>query len=364
MSSNWLQDEIDLIDFENFEIDDLWKIYLKSIQILEKNCDSNDFLLSNLKVPILILLFELVNCVEIKSNFKQTKSSHILQDLCNIIDVYEGDKKNDNLDQKNQMLLEITKEIIRNGVGVFFQQNDLLELFESLIKQKATSENIAYDSMLFKQDMSLNKTSNQILFQACCKQLTEKKKDLIQFITTNQNPYENFIDLNRIIVFIEKLVNLTFTNELNIDWETELKLIRASNQLINSLQSNVLYNIQNKIRNKQIDKDCVFENMMIKHINNFVNDYTRFLFKKCYELQNLCQTNDKFRLRHQFRLDCFIRNILYNFVLWLANIMETLELNLSTMITAECVNLLKSLNQSIFIKSKIEKVICYIYLTK
>lgn len=336
---------------------------MKSIQILESNSDLNDFLLSNLKVPILILLFELVNCIEIKSNLTQTKSSHILQNLCNIIDAYEGDKKNDNLDQKNQMLLEITKEIIRNGVGVFFQQNDLLELFESLIRQKTTFESSTSDSMLFNQDMSLNKTSNQILFQACCKQLTEKKIDLIQFITKSQNPYENFTDLNRIIVFIEKLVNLTFTNELNVDSETEFKLIRASNQLINSLQSNVFYNIQNKIRNKQIDNDCVFENMIIKNINHFLNDYTRFLFKKCNELQNLYQCNDKCRPKHQYRLDFFLRNILYNFVLWLANILDSLELNLCTMIATECANLLNLLNQSVFIKSKTEKVIIsYMYL--
>lgn len=361
MASIWLEDEVKLIDFDKFQIDDLWKIYLKSIQLIEKKSpQSNDFLLSNVKVPILILLFELVNCAEIKLNLKQTKSSHILQSLCKIIDVYEGDKKNDNLDQKNQMLLDITKEIIRNGVGVFFQQNELIELFENLIKQNSACPDLNNDHVMFKQDMFLNKTSNQILFQAFCKQLTENKLGLVQYITKTQNPYENFTELSQIIIFVEKLVNLAFNNSLNIDFDTEFKLIRASNQLVNSLQSNVLYNIKNKIRNKQIDKDCVFENMMIKHINNFLSDYAKFLFSKVYDLQNMCKYDEKNKQRYQTRLDYFLRNILYTFLLWLASIFEDLESSLSTALSSECANLLNSINDACFVnKLSIDKVNFY-----
>jgi hypothetical protein len=79
------------LDFEQLEIANLWQVYEKSIEIGKKP-DQERF--TSLKIPALILLYELVNCAEMKTSemgkneavVVQRQNAKILENLCELID--------------------------------------------------------------------------------------------------------------------------------------------------------------------------------------------------------------------------------------------------------------------------------------
>lgn len=79
------------LDFEQLEIANLWQVYEKSIEIGKKP-DQERF--TSLKIPSLILLYELVNCAEMKTSemgkneavVAQRQNAKILENLCELID--------------------------------------------------------------------------------------------------------------------------------------------------------------------------------------------------------------------------------------------------------------------------------------
>lgn len=79
------------LDFEQLEISNLWQVYEKSIEIGKKP-DQERF--ASLKIPALILLYELVNCAEMKTSemgkneavVAQRQNAKILENLCELID--------------------------------------------------------------------------------------------------------------------------------------------------------------------------------------------------------------------------------------------------------------------------------------
>ncbi|CAF0766591.1 unnamed protein product [Brachionus calyciflorus] len=356
-NSNSKNDDIvEFLNFENFEINDLWKIYAKSLEMNKHQSQKSHSIYANLKIPILILLFELVHCDEIKTNIKLSKkSSHILEHLCNIIDGNDNQKMSGQYNELSQILQFITKEIIKNGICCFFPQSEQIELFESIIEQNTKSRKSEIkeeekEDVIPKHDMSLKRVSNQILFEAFCKQFSKNKLALMQYITKNQNIYENCSDLSQIVLFQEKLLNLCFSLDSDVNHETETKIVQIANVLLNSIQSNVLYNIRSRLNSKIIDRNCIFENIMLKNINSFIYEYTGLLIRQSdFLIESLNKCNEEEKSKIALKLKELYGGLLYSFVLWLKEILDSLDMEFCTNLVKFLIDFYISI-QSLFIE--------------
>jgi len=124
------------IIIKDFEISDLWTIYELCKQ--QHNSSSTITAFTELQIPILILLYQLVNCDDeinssdcMRSN-KQPKYTYesIFKSLCYIIDASAFE---------NEIIKRITKEILRNGLIVFFPDEQVRkQVFIQMIQ--ATNE--------------------------------------------------------------------------------------------------------------------------------------------------------------------------------------------------------------------------------
>lgn len=351
-----------LLDFEDFEINDLWKIYTKAFEMKKKKDllisvrmsklfeDSNS-LYSNLKIPVLILLYELVNCIEIRntlSSKSKSKSSHILESLCEIIDSQEDEQAN-NQNDLNKILKTITKEIIKNGISVFYDEKEQREFFLSLVeKNSKNSESNCTEENKF----SLKKTSTKLLFEAFCNLFCSNKLSIIQHLSKSENNFENYHDQKQILSLLDKLIDLSFSlnNDFKIDKTDEDRLVFALCKLINSIQSNMFFNIREKlIKNaKNSNKDCIFENLFNKNISEFLVDYTKLIIEKNFFLIEKIRSfhsDNKLIENNLFKLKQFYNKIVYNFFLWLSEIFDQLDLNTCTNILTLLVDFHKSIKE-------------------
>lgn len=100
------------LDFEQFEVSTLWRVYEKAIEIGSGGGGDGDGVnrayFASLKIPALILLYELVNCNEMKASPASDKltvagdqsvqernrqNAQILENLCALIDASPRDNK-------------------------------------------------------------------------------------------------------------------------------------------------------------------------------------------------------------------------------------------------------------------------------
>ena len=226
--------------FQDFEISDLWRIYEKSIEIGKKISEQNasnesSLCYYNLRIPILILLYELVNCNEIK-NFKSIKSKsyyNIFDNLCEIIDSNNETQKTDSA----KILKRITREILKNGVLVFFpsektRKDCFLKMIENNIDTNLSKETSV--NLDVKTDFSFKRHTTQLLFEAFCNLFCLDKYILVKYlyIALKMRDIENMsigtssigVNLNTILNFknnsqngdkISKMIS-TYNNGKNI----------------------------------------------------------------------------------------------------------------------------------------------------
>lgn len=334
--------------FQDFELSDLWKIYEKSIEIgrkiSEKQVESKTSIFYfNLRIPLLILLYELVNCNEIKiiKNPESSSYYNIFDNLCEIID-----SKNQVLsNESDKVLKQITKEILKNGVLVFFpDEKTRKECFLKMVENNIDNEKKDSTCLMnVKTDFSFSRYSTQLLFEAFCNLFCMDKYSLVKYLINNsENLFETSDSCNETINFIDKLIKFGFF--LNRSKETDDKLIIALNELLNSIQSNIFFcmkeqlvllkssnseNSTNTANKSHSDVDLVENN-----IKKFLLDYSNLVVEKGTHIINSILENDKTNIsfKDNLRLKNYLTKIIYNFVLWLSELFNQLDLSVCTKI--------------------------------
>jgi hypothetical protein len=353
------------LSFDEFDITDLWKIYEKSIMIgkkystlesLQKAEDDlklSSSLFFNLKIPMLILFVKLVDCQEIKSsiqNSKQISYQNIFDSLCEIIDEDSTNIVIDQTSSKNELhiksfLKKVAEKILNNGLLVFFPSEKerkecflyMVEKNTSALDAKGSTMNLE-NSYMTKSDMSLKRPSTKLLFEAFCNLFCSNKSNLIQHLNKSSKMFDDSNDCKKMINLIEQIMNLSFVlnensskEQLENTSDQQDNLISALNNLIISMQSFLFYTIKEQL--SKLDKT----NSKIEiNIKNFVIEYTLLLMKKSTQiLHKFSSTSseafDDKKFRKFYNLSMF-----YNFVLWLIEIFNKLDL-------VTCTNLVETL---------------------
>lgn len=359
--------------FQDFEINDLWKIYEKSIEIgqnltSQEKQEQNDCFTSvfyfNLRIPLLILLDELVSCNEIKQINEPNKPKsycNIFDNLCDIIDSNSDEHfqtNNEIADSKpdatDRILKRITKEILKNGVLVFFptektRKDCFLKMIENNIhsssiindnEQKSNSSTLS--NMNVKTDFSFKRHSTQLLFEAFCNLFCKDKYALVKYLINSAgNLFESSENCHETIQFIDKLIKFSFF--LNESKETDDKLTIALNDLLNSIQSNVFYSMKEHLvylHNLKDDQLTTAKSNNIDiHDNNikkFLIDYANLVIRKGIQIiDSILEKNknlSEISFKENLRLKNYLTKIIYNFVLWLSELFSHLDLDVCTSI--------------------------------
>ena len=305
---------------------------------------------------MLILFVKLVDCHEIKNsiqNSKQISYQNIFDSLCEIIDENMTIETNIVDSSKNEahhaksLLKKVAEKILNNGLLVFFPSEKerkecflyMVEKNTDFLNSKDTKTNLE-NSYMTKSDMSLKRPSTKLLFEAFCNLFSSNKSNLIQHLnkSSSQIMYEDSNDCKKMIYLIEKIMNLSFVLNESLLKEAPIEnapdrqdnLINAVNNLLISIQSFFFYTIKEQLENNH-DKT---KSHMEKNIKDFVAEYTLLLMKKSTQIIKKFASYESFEeknFRKSYNLSLF-----YNFVLWLIEIFNKLDL-------VTCTNLVETL---------------------
>lgn len=379
--------------FQDFEISDLWKIYEKSIEIghklngIQQRATSQFYF--NLRIPVLILLYELVNCNEIKHLKLENKSKsycNIFDNLCDIIDQkshelllrFDGGNEHDDAcfskqpDAIDKILKRITKEILKNGVLVFFpsektRKDCFLKMIEKNIDSGVCDEAslpvLITSNLKVKTDFSFKHQSTQLLFEAFCNLFCLDKYALVKYLLNSTgNLFESAENCRETIQFVDKLIKFGFF--LNESKETDDKLTVALNDLLNSIQSNVFYCMKEQLvylqglkadhllAAKSPNLNVNDADLVDNNIRKFLIEYADLVVAKGVQTIESILTNcqqmhgvDESALRENLRLRNYLTKIIYNLVLWLSELFGHLDFNVCTKIIEILLNFHKKLTK-------------------
>lgn len=294
---------------------------------------------------MLILLYELVNCKEIKHLEKPSASPNtstsyytIFDQLCELID-----STDDHLSQSDRILKRITREILKNSVLVFFpsertRKDCFLKMIENNIEcQNLDSASTAHAAcsrsvdLNVKTDFSFKRQSTQLLFEAFCNLFCLDKYILVKYLVNNsENLFENTLNCNETLNFIDKLIKFGFFLNDSAAQHKDGKLIYALNDLLNSIQSNLFYCMKEQLINlknsKQVNINDESSSLIESNIQKFILDYANLVIDKGAHIINTTSTSSKENLKN------YLTKIIYNFILWLSELFNQLDLNLCTQI--------------------------------
>jgi hypothetical protein len=349
------------LNFDAFAVNDLWLIY-ERVETFE-----NKF---NLNTPVLILMHELVRCNEIRAGIEaenekvvnsEDNSSSYKNILDRLFEIIDSDD-NSSSDNTNRLLKTVVKEILKNGIWLFFPAEKLRkDYFLSMV---------AADHEQF----SLKRESTKILFEAFCALFTVKKHLIVQsFVKPGIGLFENETSqLSDLVKFIDTLIELQHSL-LCIPGNEDI--VRALCDLLNSIQSYLFYSVKEHLVNHpaagihqhHLDgldnvKLAVEAEMANRNLNQFLISYMNLMVNKseflvCF-VRFFDNTCDKNRLVLT-RVDMFFKNFVYHFVLWLSEILKDLDVTVATEIATTLVSFHKLLSE-LDKYCLVEEVVCYI----
>ena len=339
--------------FKNFEISDLWKIYEKTFEIGKRlpEDSTSSSLYYNLRIPILILLYELVKCDEIKQ--MKSPATHSYQDIFdNLRDIIDRNQLSTHADK---LMKRITQEILKHGVLVFFP---------SEVTRKDVFMQMIENNNIEQSCFSFNCESTHFLFEAFCHLYCLNKSLLLKYLLNNEtNMFENLSCCNEVLNFVDKLITSSFflTDSLH-KLNEENKLVNALNELLNSIQSNIFYNAKEHLGRFET-ADAVMTAAAVKtkslveaNIQTFLLDYTRLIIAKSNQvIAKLLEKRkhiDSINVLKLFvtptealKLKNFLNKTVNNFVLWLSELFAQLDLGTCTTLVESLVELHSSLSQ-------------------
>lgn len=360
------QDTSKFLIVDNFEIADLWDIYEKAIEINETNSPtdtqielSNDF---DLSIPILIIVYELINCDE-KRNEKNRGPQlyqNIFENLCKIID---SKKKSSN---SALIMTKITREILKNGVLVFFPNEVRKEVFMQMIENNIDRSHVLNpDTVESKtKTFSFDLESTYILFEAFCNLFCQNKTIYLRHLVKNIDTlFENWSDCTEALDLIEKLITFSFylnaTIKANDKPKENITLIKSLNDLINSIQSSIFFNLKQNLQqiNEQSQSNTSDSKLRLQNnMNNFVlnlttlminkgGNLTKSLLEKRRSLDAMTNLKSVITFTESLKLKNFLNKIVYSFMLWLGQVYPDLDLSTCTELTEKLIGFHSSIVQ-------------------
>ena len=347
------EDLIKFLSFDEFDITHLWKIYEKAYEIggkfayLESMQSDSDAKIAspssqlyfNLKIPMLILFVKLVDCAEIRNNIqnaKQVSYQNIFDSLCEIIDSSTSDDQttvSKSEAQTRTLLKKVAEKILNNGLLVFFpSEKERKECFLYMIEKntisldkKAASGNLTQleNCYMTKSDMSLKRPSTKLLFEAFCNLFCSNKSNLIQHLNKSSNMFDNWHDCQKMIYLFDKIMNLSLIlNESSDDTPPSDNLTSSLNSLLISVQSHLFFTIK-----EQLCKVNRASSQIEVNIKKFVSEYTLLLIaKSSHVIKTTLATKDASTVDLKKFKKTYNVSLFYNFILWLIEIFNKLDL--------------------------------------
>ncbi len=363
---------IRFLQIDSFDLNDLWCLYQKSI----------DLGLENVQHKTLELLHELVKCQEIRTIIENSFSPSSL-----IQNKIENEKKTPKIldklfeliDQSNDNSFSvISREILKNGIWMFFPtEQERLDYFLSMLDSS--------DDSIFN---SLNqKPSIKLAFESLCNLFTSDKQSLIQHLTKSDNLFDDEkqntvpCDLNSLNNFMCKIIKLIlkmFKIQSDDDVNNSCGIVNALNALARSIQNFLFFKIREFLIKKeeklssatnQPSSFAIHSEQIKSNITNFLYDYIKLI---------MCQQDDFYELKNAkwllFYFIGFFKRFADEFIQWMREIYPLLDVNVATkmtkvFITFFCIlkkldTALKAINDHviiIFINSKIKINFYFVY---
>ena len=370
------------INFEEFLISDLWKLY----ETILNECDGKENQHNNnikcLKIPILCLLYELVNCIEIKSfNYAFELNQKVLDYLINLINSDDDDntriRTNENEGELKHIKI-ISKHILLNGIDVFFPTFELRKKCLMLMLDLNLSQNdkrqqqqqqqqppILLESNFndYLSNIANNKSSN-LLFEAFCNLFFKAKasllidlsiKNLLSYsVESNQSMQENF---NLISKIIELSLNPSSTSK---DSDEKYSIV---NKLLNKIQSYICYKCRKLL-------------VYLSKSSSSLNEHQHLIDRNDHETIKQFDLENKKRLKSSIELflvnyisllttkiDLFLSKseklslksyiifTLHHYVLWLIELVNVFDIKTCTIILNLILNIEKLLSKMNFIEN-------------
>ena len=239
----------------------MWKLYETIVNDSDKlNHKQKNSKIKCLKIPILCLLYELVNCAEIKSfNYAFTLNQKVLDYLINLIN--SDDMSHENDDEELQHIKIISKHILLNGIDVFFPTFELRKQCLMLMLDLNLSQNTENTNQRIELPASekmetnsfnsylsniANKKSSNLLFEAFCNLFYNAKSSLLvdlsikNLLNYSLNESESAQKMQESFNLVSKIIDLSINgnimNENNIDDKYSIV-----NKLSNKIQSYICY---------------------------------------------------------------------------------------------------------------------------
>lgn len=314
----------DMINFDQLDMYDIWSLFEKTFEIESKlaNEERSD-LICNIKIPLLMLVFELVSANQINANTCQAKPHQkIFNCLCDIIDMkeYEG------ADGQSLIVLKrICEEIIKSGLLVFFPtEKERQEFFNAILEKSSIGKEhtanddaqINVDSTAeFMSSMSLKQHSKNMILEAFCYFYCQNKTCCSSYFGSRSLMFENESDCRNFINLTRKIFQLSKQIEQSVMKKScNASLLGALYELTNSIQSNIMYKVKTHLimfaeRYKSKDE----EHKSLHNLNKLLINYSNLVLKHCEGLE-LINSNS------------FVNKTLFNLVQWLNEIFPHLDL--------------------------------------
>jgi len=299
------------IVIKHFEVSDLWTIYeICKQQQDQSSTTATTSSFSGLQIPILILLYQLVNCDDeinssgsIGNNNKPTHTyDSIFKSLCYIIDESAFE---------NEIIKKITKEILRNGLMVFFPDEPAREkVFLQMIQANpATTEGQ-------NNQFSFSLESTHIIFEAFCRLFAANKALLVN------HSFDSWEACANTLTLVDTLISFCFFLGDASDTSSP-KLLNPLNDLLNSIQSNVFFKVQQKLGATDLARD---------NVQRFILQYAALVINKCNQVTRSLMTDKRKQApnNNKAKLKTYLNKIVYNFILWLSEVFTDLDASTST----------------------------------
>lgn len=330
------------IDFEQFNVIDLWRLYerIKQSEDSRKHlADLGSLIVSNkvfvikdefsLAIPVLLLFDELVRCNQVKENAQENADSQpsaykdILSCLFEMIDSITSESGG----QFQELIKLVAIDTLKNGVWIFFPSDAIRKkYFLDIIDHNATTE-IENQHDASKTHLSLKQPSVEILFEALCTIFTIRKEYLIGHLTSENEEYNELV---HVLPLLDKLMNL------GLKWTKE-SIVKSVHDLLNSIQSCMFLSIKKNFAKNEAgvdetkEEDPVLAEQSRNSFNkaqDFLVSYTKLIISKC-ESYILVDSASKTSPPSD-NLIKFLKNFVYNFLLWAGELLGSLDLSIST----------------------------------
>ena len=245
-------------------------------------------------------------------------------------------------------MTKITREILKKGVLVFFPDEVRKDVFMQMIDSNTYVESK-------KKTFSFELESTYILFEAFCNLFCQDKTMYLRHLVKNiDNLFENWSDCTEALDLIEKLISFSFylndTIKANNKQRENMTLIKSLNDLLNSIQSSIFYNLKQRLQqiNGQNQSDTDTELKLKSNIYNFVLNFTsliinksgtliKSLLEKRKSLDQMTSLKSVITTTESLKLKNFLNKTVYNFMLWLGQVYSDLDLSTCTEITEKLI---------------------------